>query len=166
MRARPHGRNAVKKTWSYRPSLAREPDLLNESSSRRHTPGSDRGLGHAGGASPALTTNRPQGAAERQDANTIKATAAGKTGPPSGHEMLRRDAHIPQSIERPNTPHQISHPCLTADISWVVEAVDVLAEFRDLVVVGAAAIEVALSGTDVAITPTRDVDVVAPVAAA
>jgi hypothetical protein len=49
----------------------------------------------------------------------------------------------------------------------VAEAADVLAEFRDLVVVvGAAAIEVALSGTDVAITPTRDVDVVVPVAEA
>jgi hypothetical protein len=49
----------------------------------------------------------------------------------------------------------------------VAEAADVLAGFRDLVVVvGAAAIEVALSGTDVAITPTRDVDVVVPVAAA
>jgi hypothetical protein len=49
----------------------------------------------------------------------------------------------------------------------VAEAADVLAGFRDLVVVvGAAAIEVALSGTDVAITPTRDVDVVVPVAEA
>lgn len=49
----------------------------------------------------------------------------------------------------------------------VAEAADVLAGFRDLVVVvGAAAIEVALSGTDTAITPTRDVDVVVPVAEA
>lgn len=49
----------------------------------------------------------------------------------------------------------------------VAEAAEVLAEFRDLVVVvGAAAIEVALSDTGVAITPTRDVDVVVPVAEA
>jgi hypothetical protein len=49
----------------------------------------------------------------------------------------------------------------------VAEAADVLAGFRDLVVeVGAAAVEVALSGTDTAITPTRDVDVVVPVAEA
>ena len=46
----------------------------------------------------------------------------------------------------------------------VAEAADVLAGFRDLVVVvGATAIEVALSDADVAITPTRDVDVVVPV---
>jgi hypothetical protein len=49
----------------------------------------------------------------------------------------------------------------------VAEAADVLAGFRDLVVVvGATAIEVALSGADVAITPTRDVDVIVPVAKA
>lgn len=49
----------------------------------------------------------------------------------------------------------------------VAEAADVLAGFRDLVVVvGATAIEVALSDADVAITPTRDVDVVVPVAEA
>jgi hypothetical protein len=43
----------------------------------------------------------------------------------------------------------------------VAEAADVLGEFCDSVtVVGAAAIEVALSGSGVAITPTRDVDVV------
>jgi hypothetical protein len=46
----------------------------------------------------------------------------------------------------------------------VAEAADVLAGFRDLVVVvGATAIEVVLSDADVAITPTRDVDVVVPV---
>lgn len=56
---------------------------------------------------------------------------------------------------------------VVAPTPLVAEAADVLAEFRDLVVVvGAAAIEVALSGTDVAITPTRDVDVVVPVAEA
>jgi hypothetical protein len=47
----------------------------------------------------------------------------------------------------------------------VAEAADVLGEFRgSVVVVGAAAIEVALSGAGVAITPTRDVDVVVQMA--
>ncbi len=49
----------------------------------------------------------------------------------------------------------------------VAEAADVLGGFRgSVVVVGAAAIEVALSGVDAAITPTRDVDVVVQMAEA
>ena len=46
----------------------------------------------------------------------------------------------------------------------LAEAAEVLEPVRDdVVVVGAAALEVALAATPVAITPTRDVDVVVPV---
>jgi hypothetical protein len=47
----------------------------------------------------------------------------------------------------------------------LADAAEVLSPFRDsVVVVGAAALEVALAdATSVAITPTRDVDVVVPV---
>jgi hypothetical protein len=45
----------------------------------------------------------------------------------------------------------------------IAEAADVLAPMRDeVVVVGAVALEVALSNADTVITPTRDVDVVVP----
>lgn len=45
----------------------------------------------------------------------------------------------------------------------VAEAADVLAAIRDdVVVIGAAALEVALSDADTFVTPTRDVDVVVP----
>lgn len=46
----------------------------------------------------------------------------------------------------------------------IAEAAEVLASFREqVVVVGAAAVEVALADSKAAITPTRDVDVVVPV---
>jgi hypothetical protein len=45
----------------------------------------------------------------------------------------------------------------------LAEAADVLAPFRDrVVVVGATALEIALADASAAITPTRDIDVVIP----